>query len=210
VYSKDEADSSLSPLDLLRVDANLFNEMSDDDKMNALSNAINKHNQNVMAESRGDTKTDESDQPQMVKYSPTMFSISSGVYLGDTFIREPIIRIHKNTSRGFSKPKSRDNDTNNEDDGFATWSLGVQKTTLQFQWDYASNVAQKFTYGKCLGAINQLTCNALSSSVGTVVIDEGRATKRREERRVVWHLDGVYLAGLIGCSYFRVSILPFD
>ena len=37
-----------------------------------------------------------------------------------------------------------------------------------------------------------------------MVINEGRRTKKKEERRIIWDMDGgAYIAGLIGSSYFR-------
>ena len=209
--TKDESTSTPSPLDLLRVDAKGPNEMSEQDKMAALYEAIGKHNEKVMTTSGEDTGHDEEtkEEQKLVRYSPTMFSLSSGVYLGDTFIREPMPTSGKEQPRGFGKLKSRRASDDNEEDNFANWSLGVQKTTLQFKWDYSSNVVQACTYGKCIGAMNNLKCSALSRSVGSIVIDEGRATKSREERRVVGYMDGAYLSGLIGTSYFRVSTAPF-
>ena len=207
LLNKNEPAETQSPLDLLRVDADELKSMSDEEKMDRLYKAIGKHNEQVMA-SGEENKTEEADQQTMVPYSPSMFSISSGVYLGDTFIREPLSEASKSQSRGFGKLKSRrDRDDKNEEDNFANWSLGVQKTTLQFQWDYASSVVQSFTYGKCLGAFNKVKCNAMDRSVGNIVVDEGRAMKSREERRVIWYLDGAYLAGLIGTNYFRVRSL---
>ena len=207
---KEKSTSTPSPLDLLRVDANEPNEMSDQDKMAALYEAIGKHNEKVMTDSGGDTSQLEyNEQQKLVRCTPSMFTLSSGVYLGDTFVREPMPTSGKAQPRGFGNLKSRRASDDNEEDNFANWSLGVQKTTLQFKWDYSSNVVQACTYGKCIGAMNNLKCSALSRSVGSVVIDEGRATKSREERRVVWYMDGAYLSGLIGTSYFRVSVAPF-
>lgn len=37
-----------------------------------------------------------------------------------------------------------------------------------------------------------------------MVLNEGRRTKKKEERRIIWDMDGgAYIAGLIGSSYFR-------
>ena len=211
LLNKNESAEAQSPLDLLRVDTDELKKMSDEEKMDRLYKAIGKHNEQVMA-SGEESQPEGADQRTIVPYSPSMFSISSGVYLGDTFIREPISESSKPQSRGFGRLKSRrDRDDKNNEDNFANWSLGVQKTTLQFQWDYASSVVQSCTYGKCIGVLNQLKCNAMARSAGSIVVDEGRATKRREERRVIWYLDGAYLAGLIGTNFFRVrSINGFD
>jgi hypothetical protein len=209
LLKKEAPSSSPSPLDLLRVDAGKVNEMSKQEKMDALYDAIGKHNERVMANSGGSTQSEKVDQPVMKRYSPSMFNLCSGVYLGDTFIREPMPSVSKSPSRGFGKLKSRRNDGNDDEDKFANWSLGVQKTTLRFQWDYSSNVIQSYTYGKCIGAMNQLKCNAMSRSTGNVVIDKGRATQSREEKRVIWYLDGSYLAGLVGTCYFRVSFVLY-
>ncbi|KAL3774757.1 hypothetical protein ACHAWO_012082 [Cyclotella atomus] len=204
LLKKDQPASSQSPLDLLRLDANQINEMSEQDKLDALYNAIGKHNENVMANS-GDAGQPEKDSAvSMVRYSPSMFNICSGVYLGDMFIREPTISTGTNKqSKGFGNLKSKRKEEKNGDDGFANWEQGVQKTSIQFQWDCISKVIQSYQYGKCLGVSTRVACNAARRSVGEIVVDEGRPSKSRAERRVIWYMDGSYLAGLIGTSYFR-------
>lgn len=207
LLNKEQPATSESPLDLLRLDATEIIEMSDQDKMDALYKAIGKHNERVMANSDGTNQSKEGNVASMTRYTPTMYNICSGVYLGDTFIREPLKSIGKSQSKGFGNLKSRRSDEEDKHDAFARWSLGVQKTSIQFYWDYSANVIQACQYGKSLGAVNKLKCNAMSRSVGTVVVDEGRVTKPRQERRTIWYLDGAYVAGLIGSSYFRVSSL---
>ena len=206
LLNKEQPTSSQSPLDLLQLNANDVNKMSDQDKMDALYKAIGKHNERVMSNSGGTNQSEEDKAAPMVRYTPTLYNICSGVYLGDTFVREPLKVTSKAQSRGFGNLKSRRSEEQNQDD-FATWAPGVQKTSVRFQWDYSSSIIQDCQYGKYLGAMNQLKCNAMSRSVGTIVVDQGRVTKPREERRTIWYMDGAYLAGLIGSNYFRVSTL---
>eukprot|EP00804_Cyclotella_cryptica_P007249 CCRYP_017872-RB/>CCRYP_017872-RB protein AED:0.01 eAED:0.01 QI:49/1/1/1/1/1/2/538/616 len=191
------------PLGMLRADAD---ENINQEKMDQLFQAITKHNKRVMSGSGGI----DIDKPTMKRHSPGMFGICSGVYLGDTFIREPIpTRSSLRSNKGFGRRAEDKSNKSGEDDEdrFATWQVGVQKSTLQFQWDYSMNVVQTGTYGKSIGTMNSLSCTALYKSVGTVVVNEGRATKSREQRRVVWYMDGSYIAGLIGTGYFRVRTI---
>ncbi|KAL7487549.1 hypothetical protein ACHAW6_013144 [Cyclotella cf. meneghiniana] len=193
--------SPTSSLGMLRVDSD---DNVNQDKIDQLFQAITKHNTRVMSGS----EDNGTDKPTMKRHAPGMFGICSGVYLGDTFVREPLpISDGSQSHKGFGKrAKSKSGASKNseyEEDRFATWQVGVQKSTLQFQWDYSTNVVQTGTYGKSIGTMNSLSCTALFKSVGTVVVNEGRATKSREERRVIWHMDGSYVAGLIGTGYFR-------
>ena len=54
-----------------------------------------------------------------------------------------------------------------------------------------------------MGTPTSLSSMANIKSSGIVVVNEARRTKKREERRVVWDMDGSYVAALIGSSYVR-------
>ena len=190
--------SPSSPLDLLELSQDT--QSSEDDKMTRLMSSIENHNERVLSDALGG---DSSDNSKMERHSIGMLGLTSGVWLGDTFVREPIpktlaARIRSPKSKGFGSPKSSDR----EEDSFASWSVGVQKVALQFQWDYFSSIAQKFTYGKVLGTPTSLSCMANINSEGVVSVNEDRRIRKRGQRRVVWDIDG-YVAGLVGSCFFR-------
>lgn len=209
--------SPLLPLDVLEINQDSDDSKVDDDKMDKLFKALDKHNKRVMesasSSSEDGTPSSTKHVSTMEKHSMGMFGLSSGVWLGDTFIREAIPskdqldRIRETRQMGFGKSTSKSSSKGNNkesEDGFGNWHIGVQKATLNFQWDYDSKVVQSYEFGKCFGTMTSTSCMANSKSSGTVVVNEGRAMKKREERRVIWDMDGgAYVAGLIGSSYFR-------
>ena len=170
----------------------------------------------------------QADAPtKMERHSLGMFGLASGVWLGDTFVREAIptslsrarafrddrrrnkkgLGGKKGTTETNTQEKGdRDSDNDIEEDRFATWNVGVQKVALRFDWDYREGISQSYTYGKVMGACTSLSSMANIKSDGVVVLNESKraASRKREGRRVVWDMDGgAYIAGLVGSSYFR-------
>lgn len=197
-------DKPASPLDLLEIDQTDRSE--EDDKLNRLMQSIDKHNQRVVGDAIG--KNYPSGSTKMERHSIGMFGITSGVFLGDTFVRESIperlLSGIQQQKKGFGKTPS--NGSKDERDRFATWQMGVQKIALRFEWDYYECISQSYTYGKVMGTPTSLASIANINSDGIVVVNESRRTKKRTERRVVWDMEGgSYIGGLIDdCSgYFR-------
>ena len=187
-------ESASSPLDLLEMDQ----DSNSDDKMTRLMESLDKHNKRVM-ESGEDTNSNT----EMETHNLGMFGLTSGVWLGDTFVRENIppqlSRARQTRDKGFAK-KVDDGD----EDRFANWSMGVQKVALHFQWDYSQGISQSYTYGKVMGTPTSFSSMANIKSDGMVVVNEARRTKKREERRVIFDYDGgQYIGGLLGPVYFR-------
>ena len=170
----------------------------------------------------------QADAPtKMERHSLGMFRLASGVWLGDTFVREAIPTSlsraralrddRRRNKKGLggkkgttetSTPKKGDRDSDDaiEEDRFATWNVGVQKVALRFDWDYREGISQSYTYGKVMGACTSLSSMANIKSDGVVVLNESKraASRKREGRRVVWDMDGgAYIAGIVGSSYFR-------
>jgi hypothetical protein len=179
-----------SPLDFLEINQN----GEEEDKMDRLVKSIENHNKNVIEQGLGEQTTAE-----MQLHNVGMFGLTSGVWLGDSFIREAIApsKVKQSSSLGFGKKPS-----GGEEDRFATWSLGVQKCSLQFQWDYSKFFSQDYNWGKCMGTATSLSSMANIKSEGMVVMNEARKMKKREEQRVIVDYDG-YVAGLFGSSFFR-------
>ncbi|KAL7535729.1 hypothetical protein ACHAXR_006695 [Thalassiosira sp. AJA248-18] len=191
------SESPASPLDLLEINQ----PESEDDKLERLMQSLDKHNERVM-ESAMEGAT-SGDNAKMERHSLGMFGLTSGVWLGDTFVRETIpSRLLQSRQKGFGKKSETLNKV--EEDRFATWQMGVQKIALHFKWDYDSSVTQSYTYGKVMGTATSLSSMANIKSDGVVAVNDARRRKKREERRVVWDMDGgAYVAGLIGSCYFR-------
>lgn len=189
-------ESPSSPLDLLELDQK--DSSSDDDKMERLMQSLDKHNKRVM-----ESGADNNANTEIEVHDLGMFGLTSGVWLGDTFVRENIppqlSRARQTRDKGFAK-KVDDRD----EDRFANSSMGVQKVALHFQWDYSQGISQSYTYGKVMGTPTSFSSMANIKSDGMVVVNEARRTKKREERRVIFDYDGgQYVGGLLGPVYFR-------
>jgi len=189
-----------SPLDFLEIKGQ--NDDEEEDKMERLIQSLENHNKKVIEEGMG---VSDQNASEMQLYNVGMFGLTSGVWLGDAFIRESIIppKLQQPSSRGFGK-KGETKSNDDEEDRFATWSIGVQKVTMQFEWDYGTSIAQKCNWGRCMGTATSLSSMANIRSEGLIVVNEARRMKKREEKRVILDFDGGnYLAGLIGSAYFR-------
>lgn len=189
-----------SPLDFLEIKSQ--NDDDEEDKMERLMKSLENHNNKVIEQGMG---TSDQTASEMQLYSVGMFGLTSGVWLGDAFIRESIIpsKLQQSSSRGFGK-KQETKSNDDKEDRFATWSVGVQKATMQFEWDYGTSIAQRCNWGRCMGTATSLSSMANIKSEGMIVVNEARRMKKREEKRVIFDFDGGnYLAGLIGSAYFR-------
>jgi len=145
---------------------------------------------------------------RMERHSLGMFGLASGVWLGDTFVREAIptslsraraLRDDRRRNKkglggkegatGTNTPKKggRDSDDAIGEDRFATWNVGVQKVALRFDWDYREGISQSYTYGRVMGACTSLSSMANIKSDGVVVLNESKrasTTRKREGRRL--------------------------
>jgi len=200
--TSESVSASASPVNLLEL-----NQSTGDGKMNQLIQSLQKHNDRVM-----NSIATSTGGGTMERFSLGMFGLTSGVWLGDTFIRENIPlslqRARESRSgrnKGFDlKKKQSDSGTGIDEDRFANWSLGVQKVALRFEWDYSDSISQSYTYGKVMGTATSLSSMANIKSDGIIVVNESRPTKKREERRVIFDMDGgAYVSGLLGACYFR-------
>lgn len=197
---KESESNAPSPLDFLEIKGQ--NEDEEEDKMERLMKSLENHNKKVIDQGMG---TSDQTASEMQLYNVGMFGLTSGVWLGDAFIRESIVpsKLQQTSSKGFGK-KEESKGSETKEDRFATWSLGVQKVTMQFEWDYGTSMAQRYNFGRCMGTATSLSSMANIRSEGLIVVNEARRMKKREEKRVIFDFDGGnYLAGLIGSSYFR-------
>lgn len=196
---KESKSDAPSPLDFLEIKGQNYDE--EEDKMERLMKSLQSHNKKVAEEGIGAGAKTSS---EMQLYNVGLFGLTYGVWLGDAFIRESIpSKLQRASSKGFGRKDESKNDGEDED-RFATWSIGVQKLTMQFVWDYGTSIAQNYIYGRCMGTATSLSSMANIKSEGLIVVNESRRMKKREEQRVVLDYDGGnYIAGLIGSSYFR-------
>jgi len=184
---------------------------SEDDQMSRLMESLDKHNQRVLDSATtnaggGTTSDGVANNETMERHSLGMFGLTSGAWLGDTFVREttsspssasarpsPSSSSARSQPKGFGKkstpPTSSDDNDEKESgrgaasgDRFATWNQGVQKIALRFEWDYGEFVSQSYTYGKFMGASTSASSMANIKSDGIVVINESSSRRSRRLR----------------------------
>jgi hypothetical protein len=144
IESPSPSKSPSSPLDLLEINQT----ESEGDKMNRLMQSLEKHNKQAMdSVAGGDGYADSN--TKMERQELDLFGLTSGVFLGDSFVRESLPAgqlsriLQQSRQKGFGKKGKEE-----EEDRFATWHVGVQKIALSFKWDYDKSVSQSYTYGK--------------------------------------------------------------
>jgi len=127
-----------------------------DDRMEQLQNTIS-------SSTTKDAKEVEENNVRRVLIN--LFSLVSGVWLGDGVIRDH--------SLSHLKKKKNIN-------GFAKWSMGVQKLTTLYTWDYQKSIQERNTFGRCIGAA--LSSQIPNISVGNVIDTSYSRTKRIQDR----------------------------
>jgi hypothetical protein len=145
-------------------------------------------------------------------YEPHLVSLlelSSGVWLGDSVIRDlPQVPISP-LQRGKGFGTSRESATN-EVIPFAGWSQGVQKVAWRWMWNFGEEIRQVNDFGKALGAS---IADALKSDLaGTVCVNEGLSRRiPKEERMVYIDWTGDNVGFLVGSKSIQVPrFLNFD
>jgi len=135
---------------------------------------------------------------KIIPYQVDMFSLTTGVWLGDAVIRDH--KEVKSSGKGFetqSRSKAK-----NFGDGFAEWSLGVQKAAFQFLWDFDESVRHVISWGRSMGA--RTDDNMPVSSVG-VMNDKLMSRRLKPEERMIY-IDydmGKYAGFIVGSVYIK-------
>ncbi len=213
-----ESTSDSPPLDFFDT---MSEEQKKEEQMKRLFETIERHNKRILrdvAEEQTNSTSEDQANTAFVRHNIGLYGITSGTFLGDAIIREPIpskqqlSRIkEERRGKGFgTKPpkqnRSKESVVEDGDDGFANWNTGVQKVSLHYSWDYSNSIMQSYEWGRSLGAYTSMACGENSKSIGTIVMNESkRVVKKGDEPRVIMDMNGgSYIAGLIGSTYFRV------
>jgi len=145
---------------------------------------------------------------QYERYSMDLYGLSIGAWLGDTIVRDMGnggLSSSAN-SKGFGSPQSRPKKkkkSNGPDfgSGFAEWSLGVQKVSMVFKWDFEESVRQVLHFGRSIGSS---TGPMPTSSMGTVNDELMSRRLPKEERMTYIDYDMSRYAGfIVGEKYIK-------
>ena len=180
------------------------------------------------------TNNNDSDKVDTLKNHPiTLFGLSLGPWLGDSVIRDQsLFQANKNKSNNKNKNKggfgsSRAKSTNNNSkkkqkssnqsesssnhhplDGFAEWTLGVQKVAMLYKWDFDETIRQVMELGRSMGPSY---CSTVpKSSMG--MINEKLMSRRipKEDRMLYIDYDmGAYAGFTLGSIYLKVPTFLF-
>ena len=157
----------------------------------------------------------------------TLFGLSLGPWLGDSVIRDQSLfhtkqnksNNNNNNKGGFgssSKPTNLSKNNNNDEssssnqplDGFAEWTLGVQKVAMLYKWDFDETIRQVNELGRSMGPSY---CSTLpKSSMG--IINEKLMSRRipKEDRMLYIDYDmGAYAGFTLGSIYLKVPTFLF-
>ena len=139
----------------------------------------------------------------------SLLELSSGVWLGDSVIRDipavPISPLQRGKGFGTSGKSS-----NAENIPFASWSQGVQKVTWRWMWNFGEEIRQVNEFGKALGA--SLADALRLDLAGSVCVNEGLSRRiPKEERMVYIDWTGDNVGFLVGSKSIQVPrFLNFD
>ena len=170
--------------------------------------------QRALSKSKTTTKpagTDAEGASPNEKYPVDLYGLSLGVWLGDAVVRDystspsPLAR-DGGTGKGFGAPRSPSRPKSGKKDkefgdGFAEWSLGVQKITMEWKWDFGDAVRQVLVFGRSMGA----ETGALPLQHMGSVNDELNSRRIPKEQRMTY-IDcdqGRYAAFLVGSTYIK-------
>mmetsp|Transcript_19497 Transcript_19497/g.39994 ORF Transcript_19497/g.39994 Transcript_19497/m.39994 type:complete len:668 (-) Transcript_19497:94-2097(-) len=215
-----ESSTTSPPLELFDT---MSEEQKKEERMKRLFQTIERHNKQVLrdaVEEQANAALEDQTNTAFERHNIGLYGITSGTFLGDAIIREPIpskkklFRIkEERQGRGFGKnpPKQTkskeivEEHREHGEDGFANWNTGVQKVSLHYSWDYSNSIMQSYEWGRSLGTYTSMACGENNKSIGTIVMNESkRLAKKGEAPRVIMDMNGGrYIAGLIGSTYFR-------
>jgi hypothetical protein len=115
---------------------------------------------------------------RLVPMPMNILELTSGVWLGNMMLREP---ASYQEPKGFSRESTR---RVSEKKQFARWSMGVQKLSVQWKWDFEDSIQKLITVGQPLG-IGLPKEMAIPIS-GIVCENESLTTRMPKEERMVY------------------------
>ena len=175
-------------------------ESSMDERIQRLQEAF------ASSKSDGSGRSTSSEASENEKYDIDLFGLSLGVWLGDTIVRDQgaLSDNSSSSSKGFGSPRPSMSKSKKKEfgDGFAEWSMGVQKVSMVFKYDFEETVRQVMVFGRSLGVS---TGAVPLSSMGTVNDELMSRRLPPEERMLYIDYDmSRYAAFIVGEKYIKV------
>lgn len=203
---QDDKIKKLTPQDLMEMEGDV------DRLVEKLTTSMNETSGTTSMESKYSQASTKSLEETSRPYEPHLVSLlelSSGIWIGDSVIRDiPTVPISP-LQRGKGFGPSRE-DLPNKPIPFASWTEGVQKVSWRWMWNFGEEIRQVNEMGKAMGAS---IADALKSDLaGSVCVNEGLSRRMPKEERMVyidWTGDNVGF--LVGSKSIQVPrFLHFD
>jgi hypothetical protein len=136
----------------------------------------------------------------------SLFSLVSGVWLGDAIVRNHFTPSSNKKRKGFSlsskTTKPKPDEGAGMSDGFAEWVTGVQKVALFWKWDFADRIMERLTAGRSMGV--QISPHMPTTSRGILIMSDMARGQSPEDRLAYVDYDmGQYAAFLLGSVYMK-------
>ena len=142
-----------------------------------------------------DINSDNDRGPALVRHPMSLLELTSGVWLGDSIIRDnPSVARDDSKSgggkagKGFGSSKSKSGDadskTVNTQPPFGRWATGVQKAAREWLWDFGEQIRQNNEAGKCLGATMEPAMG--QSMAGSVCENQSLSRRIPKDERIVY------------------------
>mmetsp|Transcript_24141 Transcript_24141/g.32144 ORF Transcript_24141/g.32144 Transcript_24141/m.32144 type:complete len:593 (-) Transcript_24141:238-2016(-) len=203
---KDEPKIDSSSSSVPKVPGPITADTPIEERMELLQNALAKAklggqgDDNISLQNKDSTEGGDVEKT-MVLSPVSLYDLSLGVWLGDAVVRDQMIT---NTGIGFGKgfggasgtkssskagkskisSSSSTENTNNMGDGFAEWSMGVQKVAMTYRWNFDDLIRQKFDFGRSMGAYT--SDDLPRNSMGNVVLDESMSRRIKAGERITY------------------------
>ena len=151
---------------------------------------------------------DDNSDNALKPHSVSLLELSSGVWLGDSIIRDipmvPVSPLQRGKGFGMTDRDSKRLSTQKERLPFASWSVGVQKVAWRLMWNFGEEIRQVNDFGKAMGA--ELAEALTKDLSGSVCVNEGLSRRIPRDERMVyidWNEDNVGF--LIGSYSIQVK-----
>jgi hypothetical protein len=135
--------------------------------------------------SKSSSKSDDRGPP-LTRYPISLLELTSGVWLGDSIIRDyPTVpgqfSSNAQSGKGFGNTPGI---SNSKLPPFASWAIGVQKVAREWLWDFGGAIRENNEAGKSMGA--QMEPSMSQSMAGAVCENQSLSRRIPKEERMVY------------------------
>ena len=164
----------------------------------------------------GSGTTDDTDDDLLSPHFIGLLELCAGTWVGDSVIRDvPMVPTSPMQQKGFGTTATTSGSASRSQQPdkvpFGSWTMGVQKMTWRWMWNFGEEIRQVIDVGRAMGAplSDPLAKGSMS---GSVCVNEGMSRRVPKDERMVcidWEGDNVgFLCGSVSIQVPR--FLKFD